>query len=73
MKKEEKKGWEYHSKKYLNSQDRLSKKTKRKSKSKDSKLILINLDKKRKKIANKLFHSVYCKNMTVLKYYFLMI
>ena len=62
--KEEKKGWEYHTKKYLNSQTRLSKKTKRKSKSKDSKLILINLDKKRKKKANELFHSAYCKNMT---------
>ena len=49
MTKKEKKGWGYHSKKYLNSQARLSKKTKRKSKSKDSKLILINLNKKGKK------------------------
>ena len=62
--KEEKKGWEYHTKKYLNSHTTVSKKTKKKYKSKDSKLILINLDKKRKKIANELFHGAYCKNMT---------
>ena len=62
--KEEKKGWEYHTKKYLNSHTTVSKKTKKKYKSKDSKLILINLDKKRKKIANELFSGAYCKNMT---------
>ena len=66
--KEEKKGWKYHVKKYLKPSPeykcKSKRKSKQKSKSKNSKLILKDLDKKRKKLANGLFHSAYCKNMT---------